>query len=222
MAGPSINKTGRRGIFETRRNIIHLLKADGPLDAASLAGTLGITGMAVRQHLTQLEEDELVQFEDVVKGRGRPQRHWSLTEKAASFFPDRHDELMAEMLRAIGSSFGPAGMEQLLQARATQQQENYSRELANSQSLESRLCGLAAIRSREGYMAEIKADEGGEWQLIEHHCPICSAAKACQGFCQKELEVFQSILGNQAEVKRTEHLVAGGRRCIYTITPTGA
>jgi len=31
-------------------------------------------------------------------------------------------------------------------------------------------------------MAEFEAEPDGSFLLIENHCPICAAAKTCQGF----------------------------------------
>ncbi|MGH2578525.1 MAG: MarR family transcriptional regulator, partial [Actinomycetota bacterium] len=44
-------------------------------------------------------------------------------------------------------------------------------------------------------------------------------ARACQGFCRSELEVFRDVLGPGVEVERVEHILAGARRCAYRITP---
>lgn len=68
-------------------------------------------------------------------------------------------------------------------------------------------------------MADVKPQPGGEFLLVENHCPICAAATACTGLCAKELEVFQSVLGNDVVVTRTEHIVAGARRCAYRVCP---
>jgi predicted ArsR family transcriptional regulator len=62
------------------------------------------------------------------------------------------------------------------------------------------------------------AAEGG-WLLVEDHCPICAAATQCQGFCRSELALFRRCLGPEATVERTEHLLAGARRCAYRIRP---
>ena len=49
----------------------------------------------------------------------------------------------------------------------------------------------------------IDDDRRGDWRLlIEHHCPTCGAAKACQGFCRGKLDLFQDDLGEDAEVVR--------------------
>jgi len=79
---------------------------------------------------------------------------------------------------------------------------------------------LVALRSREGYMADYHPQEDGSYLLVENHCPICAAAASCQGFCRSELAVFREVL--QAGVERSEHILAGARRCAYRITPADA
>jgi predicted ArsR family transcriptional regulator len=53
--------------------------------------------------------------------------------------------------------------------------------------------------------------------LVENHCPICAAARACQNFCRSELDVFRRVLGPDVQVERVEHQLAGARRCAYRI-----
>ena len=67
-------------------------------------------------------------------------------------------------------------------------------------------------------MAEWRADADG-FLLLENHCPICAAATACQGFCRAELDVFRAVLGPGVSVERTDHILAGARRCAYRIVP---
>jgi len=74
------------------------------------------------------------------------------------------------------------------------------------------------MRTEEGYMAETQALSDGSFLLIENHCPICAAAAVCTGFCDKELEAFQCILGQDVTVERAEHIVAGARRCVYRVS----
>ena len=76
---------------------------------------------------------------------------------------------------------------------------------------------LTRLRTAEGYMAESEAQADGSFLLIENHCPICAAAKTCQGFCRSELELFQAAFGADISVTRQEHLLSEGRRCVYRI-----
>jgi predicted ArsR family transcriptional regulator len=109
-------------------------------------------------------------------------------------------------------------MERLLETRSAQQRRAYRARIPASAALEERLRGLARIRTEEGYMAEVRRDGEG-FLFIESHCPICAAANACQGFCSTELELFRAVLGKSASVERSEHILAGDRRCVYRVKP---
>ena len=73
------------------------------------------------------------------------------------------------------------------------------------------------MRSAEGYMAEVQSTGRGAYLLIENHCPVCAAARACRGLCRSELEVFQAALGPDVEIERADHLLTGARRCSYRV-----
>jgi len=42
---------------KTRRSIVKLLKSEGAMDAAQMGKRLGLTAMAVRQHLYELQQE---------------------------------------------------------------------------------------------------------------------------------------------------------------------
>ena len=94
----------------------------------------------------------------------------------------------------------------------------YRRALEPCSGLEDRVRTLVRLRSEEGYMAEFAAEPDGSFLLIENHCPICAAAKTCQGFCRSELELFRAAFGAGTSVTRQEHLLSDGRRCVYRVT----
>ena len=73
----------------TRRAILERLKQDGPQDAVGLAEELGISAMAVRQHLYGLQEEALVTFQEEARPLGRPAKIWRLTAAADRFFQRR-------------------------------------------------------------------------------------------------------------------------------------
>jgi len=72
----------------------------------------------------------------------------------------------------------------------------------------------------DAYMAEARKSDDGGYLLVENHCPVCSAAAACTGLCRAELEVFQQVLGEDVTVERSDHILAGARRCAYRVTRT--
>lgn len=206
---------------KTRRKLLDLLKREGPADPAALARRLGVSAMAVRLHLYELRRGRLAAFREAPRGRGRPSRVWSLTPRAARLFPDSHGELAAGLLSSMRRAFGRSGLDRLVRARAADQAAAYRLRIAARAPLAEKVRTLARIRTEEGYLAEPRKEPDGALALVENHCPICIAATACQGLCGAELEVFRKVLGPGAKVERTEHLLAGSRRCVYRITPTG-
>ena len=201
----------------SRRAVIELLKRSGPRDARSLAEELGLSAMAVRQHLYELHGEKLVTYEEQPRPVGRPAKLWRLTRAADRFFPDAHAELAVGLIGCVADSFGREGLDALIRERARRQIADYRRRIPARASLRRRVEALAAIRTAEGYMAEALPQPDGSLLLVENHCPICTAATACTGLCAAELDVFRAVLGGDAEVERTEHIIAGARRCAYRV-----
>src|SRR4029453_4984856 len=210
-------RQGESSSGKTRRAIVKRLKAEGPVDSARLAGRMGLTPMAVRQHLYALQREKLVTAEER-KGRlGRPAKYWQLTREADRLFPDAYAELSVALIGALGDAFGEAGVQRVLESRCAAQRTAYRARIDAAAPLGDKLRALAKQRTEEGYMAEVRRDGDG-FLFIENHCPICAAATVCQGFCSTELELFRDVLGPEVAVERGEHIVSGDRRCVYRVS----
>lgn len=201
----------------TKNRLLYALKARGPQTSADLAAHLDVTTVAVRQHLDGLLDEGLVLFEDVRGTVGRPKRVWSLSEHGNNRFPDNHSGLLLDMLDGVRALYGEDGMNQLINRRETAIRAHYDSLMSGVHQLEERLKLLADQRSKEGYMAEVEQQPDGSFLLIENHCSICAAARACQGFCRSELQLFRDALGPECSVVREEHIVSGARRCTYRV-----
>ncbi|OWK40797.1 helix-turn-helix transcriptional regulator [Fimbriiglobus ruber] len=194
-----------------------LLKTRGPQTAADLGTAAGVTGEAARQQLVRLAASGLVVAAAEPRGVGRPTQVWTLTAAGNARFPDAHAELTAHLIQTIRTQLGEDVLDRLIDARAAESKAAYAAALDGSADLGEKVARLAQARTREGYMAESQA-EGRGYLLVENHCPICVAATACQGFCRAELDTFREVLGQDAAVERTEHIVQGDRRCAYRIS----
>lgn len=203
----------------TSDRILYQLKTKGPQTAGPLAAKLGVTAMAVRQHLYRLKQQGLVDYTDERRPVGRPARVWRLTSTSASRFPDSHAELTLEVIGAVRAAFGESGLERLLHERTQCQKDTYAPRMKKAGAgLLRRTQALAEIRREQGYMAECVQRRDGSILLMENHCPICAAASSCQGLCREELSLFRSLLGGKARIERIDHILAGARRCAYLIT----
>ena len=203
---------------DSSSRLLYMLKSRGPLPTSALARVLGITVVGIRQHLAKLHAEGLVAFDDQAGAIGRPKRFWRLTAKGHGRFPDTHGDLTVNLIGGIRSLFGEAGLDRLIEARQAAAVAAYRRALEPCSGLEDRVRTLARLRTEEGYLAEFEAQPDGGFLLIENHCPICAAAKTCQGFCRSELELFRAAFGAGTSVTRLEHLLSDGRRCVYRVT----
>jgi predicted ArsR family transcriptional regulator len=198
--------------------VLHALKAAGPQTAEALGRKLDMTAVGARQHLVRLQEEDLVAAEDRSEGVGRPKRVWSLTEAGHARFPDNHAGLTLELIAAIRKTGGEAMLDQIIGLREQSALKNYRVRLGGAKTLREKVKRLAAIRSDEGYMARTETMAEGALLLVENHCPICVAAKSCQGFCRSELALFRAVLGDDISVERTEHVLGGAHRCVYRVS----
>jgi len=202
--------------------LLYLIKSRGPQSTHALASALAISLPGARKHLQALLAKNLVAFEDVARSVGRPKRLWRLTASAERRFPDSHAALTLELIGATRQAFGETGMDQLIGTREKAIENRYGAALSQCQKLSQKVARLAELRSDEGYMAEWEALSDGAFLLSENHCPICAAARFCQGFCRSELRIFAAALGPEAEIERLEHILSGARRCAYRISARGS
>ena len=195
-----------------------LLKTKGPQTVARMAQRLGVTTMAVRQHLAVLQEELRVDFVDQKRKVGRPARVWRLTLEGNHRFPDSHAEFAVGMLQAVQGTFGEEGLERLISATTQQQIEAYRKRMPGPGApLKQRVAALAKIRRDEGYMAEWRQVHDGTIEFLQNHCAIDSVARFSGMLCSGELSLFRAVLGDEVSVERFEHLHSGDRRCAYRI-----
>jgi predicted ArsR family transcriptional regulator len=205
-----------------RQAVLALLKRAGPIAVDAAAQTLKLTPMAVRQHLKALHDEGLADSEAAPRARGRPARVWRATARADARFADAHSALAVELIGQMRKAFGETGVDRLLALRTAEQEALYRASFGRARTLDARLERLAEIRTREGYMAEVRREDGtGAWLLVENHCPVCAAARVCSGLCREELALFERVLDGAARVERISHALAGAGRCVYRITPVG-
>jgi predicted ArsR family transcriptional regulator len=202
-----------------RAAVRDLLKREGPISADSAAEILGITAMAVRQHLYALEADGEAGHVEEARPRGRPGKLWRATAAADTHFADSHSALAGDLIVQVRKAFGEEGLDRLLRLRNADLEKTYRARTDRAQTLKAKLDALAKIRSAEGYMAEVRRDpETGQLLFIENHCPICAAARLCTGLCREELALFHRVLGKNIRVERLSHILAGAGRCAYRVS----
>lgn len=198
------------------KRFLEILKTQGSQTTHQLAEQLDLSVEGARLQLVKMVEDGLVFSEKESVGVGRPQLKWQLTQKGHDSFPAKYEELSVQLLETMKGELDDTTLNHIFKSRENETLRKYALRIDQSAELQTKVSQLADIRNEEGYMAEWKTDNNA-FLLIENHCPICTAAKVCPQFCSSELSVFQSLLGSAVSVSRTEHIIAGKRRCVYKI-----
>jgi predicted ArsR family transcriptional regulator len=199
-------------LTEAQRRVLRTLLTEGPQTARELAEHLGISAVAVRQHLGRLEWLDLARPDSVAEGVGRPASCWRATESAHGALDDSHRQLSTELLRALQEE---GLVDRVLERRTEEQLRRYSRHVDDTTDLAGRVEVLARLRTDEGYLARSWTEEDGTVCLAENHCPLKCAVDSCLGLCTAERELFGRFVGPEVRVERTEHIGSGDRRCVY-------
>jgi predicted ArsR family transcriptional regulator len=86
----------------TKDEILGVLKRNDGSTVDELASSLNLAPMTVRQHLTALERDVLVQSEEVRRQTGRPHYRYRLTPDGHRRMSDGYDRMLALLVEQAG------------------------------------------------------------------------------------------------------------------------
>ncbi len=206
---------GLAGFSPTVRALLGHLKQAGDASADELAGALGVTVSAVRQHLRPLEDHGLVAHRDERQGPGRPRRRYCVAPAAESLWPKRYGQLTNQLLEFVEDA-DPGLVARLFERRAGERAERAASRLAG-RSFDARVRELAAILDEDGYLADATRVRAGEWRVQEHNCAVLDVARRYRHACTSELAFLREALPD-ADIERVAHIVAGAHSCVYQIS----
>ena len=210
----------------TKQDILQYLLKQGQATAQELAESLDISPQAIRRHLKDLEAEELIRYQTVQAGMGRPQHMYELTSQGRERFPNRYHEFAVSLLDTLTETVGRDQMSSILRKQWERKAMEY-REILGNGPLPERVAQLVELRRAEGYMAEwypLEPEEAAGGQTVprlmvaEHNCVISQIAESFPRVCDHELEMFAAAL-HDCSVERTHWIINGEHRCGYLIQP---
>jgi len=214
---PTVSVSAVENILkESRSAIVDLLKIKGALSVEQLAQELEVSKVCVRRHLSLLESDGIVQFEQEKHDRGRPRYIYRLTEKARCLFPHIYDEFAKEVLVQVQRQFGDEALLKVLSARADELIAQLKAQFSDL-NFDERVRVLAKVINAKGYLAEARRMKDGTYRLRQRNCPTESVAVAYPHVCEEEIRVYREALG--CEVARECRIADGATQCEYRIVP---
>ena len=213
---------GRRdswdGAAGSRAILTEILKREGESDVTTLAERLGVTGVAVRQHLAAMEREGQAVYRSVRRPVGRPARMYRLTDAAEQLFPQTSGRVALDLLARVERLIGPQALEKLFSTRLDDLSREYRKRLKSARSWTRKLELLAEIRDSEGYLCDLgsapRSEVKGGVRLVEHHCPVSAIAEQHPQVCDYELKLFRRVLGEPG-LRRIDHIRNGGHSCSY-------
>lgn len=201
---------------ESRSAIVDLLKIKGAMSVEQLAQALAVSKVCVRRHLSLLESDGIVCFDEERHERGRPRFIYRLTEKARCLFPHIYDEFAKEVLVQVQRQFGDEALSKVLSARADDLIEQLKTQFADL-NFDKRVKLLAEVINAKGYLAEARRMKDGTYRLRQRNCPTESVAISYPNVCEEEMRVYREALN--CEVTRECRIADGAQQCEYKIAP---
>jgi predicted ArsR family transcriptional regulator len=205
-------------LSDSQQEIVRLLRRRGATTVEDLSRAIGISTVAVRQHLDVLEAEGLLDSITERRPIGRPRRLFRLTDAADELFPKNYSALAQIILEHLEGTGGPQQIEEVFRARRLRM-ETEARPHVQSPNLEDRVAAVARLQEEAGYMAEWEGCDDGTFLLREYNCAICKIARRFPQACANELKLIEDLTG--AEVVREAHMAAGDPTCTYRIRPRG-
>ncbi len=177
----------------TRDRVTGLLLEHGPQTAAELAARLGVSPAAVRRHLDALAASGRVAertTREAQRGRGRPARHFVLTERGRSAFPHAYDDLALTALRHVAAAGGADAVRAVAEAQLAGLEERCSTSVDQATH-----AGGAPVDRAQALAAALSS--GG--QLCQLHCPVAHVAAEFPQLCEAETAVIGRLVGTHVQ-----------------------
>lgn len=201
-------------IPRTRQHILWFLKTQGSAQAESIAEKIEISISGIRQHLTALEAEGLLDHSEVRDGPGRPRYVYALTAAGEAFFPSGYAQLANELLDGLDEE-DPALLGRLIERRAQRRLDALRSRVAGLEFSE-RVRAIAASMDQDGFLVDVEARPDGSFVLVERNCSMLTVAKKYGQICSSELDILKRLLP-EASVQRVKYMVDGQSSCAYLI-----
>lgn len=203
---------------DTRQRLLRqlLLSRDGA-GVEDLCDRLRITHNAVRQHLTTLIVNGLVERVQPRATGGRPQACCALTAAGRDLFPRNYGAIAAALISQLLARVGEAEVSAMLQelgttVAATQAPLQADGSEALARALAQRLDAL-------GYEA-VPARHGDDWQVEAFNCVFHGLARQHPQVCKFDIAYMEATTGRR--IHHMECMIRGGQVCRFRLGPEPA
>jgi predicted ArsR family transcriptional regulator len=206
---------------QTRKHILEILKEnkESTIDeiVTALTDRIGkITAVTVRHHLEILRGDGLVAAPAVRRrsAPGRPQYVYTLTERAADFFPNNYQGLASGLIDQIKDQLPAKQVNYILDGVA---EKMANEAMIPDAPINIRLDHVVAYLNKNGYSAEWRTsgDNNGHILTITN-CPYEQVSQINPELCTMDRRLIEGLV-NVPVTRRTCQLDDDQEACTYEI-----
>lgn len=200
----------------TKEKLLQILKKDHKSTIKDIMVYFSISEIAIRRHLNELEQQNLIKREEVKQDIGRPYYVYSLTEKGHQTFPNQFEQLPLEILQDLEASQGKHAVSDLLKHRKNREVNMFYDQLKNK-SFDEKIAEMAKIQDEKGYMIEYEKNDAGDYEIKNYNCPIINIASAYRQLCSNEKQVYAEVFPGSKVISKT-CITRGDHYCHWVIT----
>jgi len=195
----------------TRKQILDYLRLNGKGSVKDLGELLGLTSTGIRQHLTILERDGLIEGHEARGRIGRPALTYTLTCIGDAVYPKKYSALATMLLEEIGAMNGDKAVVDMLRRVGQRFAEPYLSRM-EGKSLLDRMATVAQIIEEQGCLV---AFDKAALVLNRFTCPYPEVARLQHAVCEIDGAFMTRLL--DVPVKLESCIAAGDRICTYRI-----
>lgn len=210
----------------TKEQILSHLKRSGGSTVDDLAGEFGLARMTVRQHLTGLERDGVVQSHEEKGKSGRPHMVFTLSDRGEELFPKRYDRLADLVLKEAArltadeiSGLDEDGRKRLLLQKMVERVYSEHETKIKDKSLPERVELVADILREEGGLADW-TNAGDEFEIVDYNCVYRRVVDSHPGVCDWHISLLGRLLGSKVEC--SQFMSKGAESCRFVVREPSA
>ncbi len=180
--------------------LLNLIRRSGGATVAELAEAAEVTPNAIRQRLTRLMAQGLIQRHEQRSGRGRPTHRYELTEKARRQAGSNFADLAVVMWRELRNVPDLQVRRGLLKRLAGKMAELYASDVRGT-NLSERMESVAELFAERAVEFETEQSAGLP-VLNAVTCPYPELAEQDRTICSMERILFSELLGEPVTLSR--------------------
>lgn len=196
------------------RVIVDFLRQRSGASIGELIAFTGVTATAVRQRLTRLMRQGLVERVAQSAGRGRPSHRYSLTDAGRRSGGNNYDAL-AQVLWDEIRGVPDATVRQGLLKRISGRLSDLYRGEVVGQSLRERMASLAAAMTRQEIRFEVEESKALP-VLTAVTCPFPDLAERDRSVCAMEKMMLSEVLGENLKLSACR--LDGSTCCTFEVS----